>query len=404
MEWMRNQLWEIEKSASLRIFGGLLALTHALTFLYWQLQGHLPLAYYTSTPMCWTLFENCLAMRIVPLSVFTALYYFYFVLSLLTACVFFFTRATLLNWGLLFSLFLLKAFFYIQDYRLSSNIHYFLFCLQLIYLFVPSKQNVLKGFIVSYYLATGMLKLSPEWLTGQWFMSHKITRPKFAEWCAAISVLVEMIGGAALLFKKGKYFVIGFLVLVLYQAVLWWFDGFFPALVQIMALSLFWLAGWEERKFESELLYQSYLRPEPSNLWAGLTLIVFWAIQLIPFLALEQTHPVVETLALDRLASNLECRLTTFAHFNSRIEQISVDAPSGRPIQTQCSPYLKFLDAKQACDQFAGTQGFQTVSAYFDLRTLKDPEYKRIFEVEDICKPEVKFRGNVSWNTTPTAE
>lgn len=404
MEWIRGQLWEIEKSASLRIFGGILALANALTFLSWNSHGQLPLKLYSEAPMCWTLFENCLALRIVPFSVFSGLYYFYFALSLITAVMFFFTRAVAVNWSLLFALLLLKSFIYFQDFRLSLNIHYFLLCLQFLYLFVPSKRNVLLGFIVSYYFASGLLKLSPEWLTGQWFIQHKPMKIKLAEWLAAVSILIEMIGAASLLFKRGKYFLLGFLALFVYHGVFWWLEGFFPSLVYMMILLFFWLQDWESRKFESEYLYLSYLRPEPSNAWVVVVLSLFWVIQIFSIMAPSQAkaRQTFDAFALDRLASNQECRLTTFAQYEDRTEQIQIAIPSGRPVQMLCNPYMRFLDIKRVCVELQKQKDFRHLAAYFEVRGLRDVAYHHLFEVSDFCNNDVKFRGTVAWNMTPT--
>ncbi len=406
MEWIRGQLWEIEKSASLRIFGGLLALANAFSFLFWNTHGQLPLKLYLEAPMCWTLFENCSALRIVPFAVFSGLYYFYFALSLIAAVMFFFTRAVAVNWSLLFALLLLKSFIYFQDFRLSLNIHYFLLCLQFIYLFIPSKKNVLLGFIVSYYLASGFLKLSPEWLTGQWFLQQHPMKPKLAEWMAALSILAEMIGAAALLFKRGRYFLIGFLALLVYHSLFWWLEGFFPSLVYMMILLFFWLQDWESRKFESESLYLSYLRPEPSNAWVVVIIALFWSVQILSILAPSQSksRQQFDAFALDRLASNQECRLTTFAKFEDRTEQIQIPIPMGRPVQMACNPYMRFLDIKRACVDLQKQGGFKKLAAYFEVRGLREVTYHYLFENDDFCSNDVKFRGIVAWNTTHTGK
>lgn len=406
MEWMRAQLWEIEKSKSLRIFGGLLALTHTLTFVYWQLMGRLPLQFYNETPLCWSIFENCMSMRIIPVSVFTFLYYFYFVLSLIVAGVFFLTRSAVVSWWLLTVLLSIKTFFYFQDLRLSSNVHYFLFCLQLIYLFVPNKEGVLKAYIASFYVASGLVKMSPDWLTGQWFIQHGIANIKLAEWMAALTIVIEMIASVALLFKRGRYFWVGLLVLFFYHSILWWKDSFFPASAHMIALTLFVFLHFEEQSFETENLYQFYLRPQPSRVWIYVALVAFWLTQLTPRLGLHQSRwkQALEFLAIERPAASQECRLVVFAKFTDHVEQIEVPEPALRPVQQKCSPYFRFLDLKQTCTDLSRKAGFLTLSTYMETRGQREAEYHSAFEIDDFCSSKIHFRdlGVVSWNTTPT--
>jgi hypothetical protein len=303
---------------------------------------------------------------------------------------------------------IIKVFFYLQDFRLSSNTHYFLFWLQSIYLFIPNKEAVLKTFLILYYMASGLIKLSPEWLTGQWFLQHRITRVKLAEWCAAISVLIEIIASSSLLFRRGRYFLIGLLALVAYHGAQWWLDGFFPAMVHLLGLSFFMLLYWDDRRLETEYLYHSYARPEPSRAWVFVIVLVFFAAQVSPFLPAPSTRwaPILDLARIDRLASNADCRMITFAKYADRTEQVQLAGPTARPAHQQCSAYLRFLDLRQSCQELAKREGFRTIAAYFEMRNLKDADFHRVFEIDDFCKPDLKYRdlGLVTWNMTRTTK
>jgi hypothetical protein len=394
MEWIERHLWEIEDSRSLRFFGGLLALTHCLTFLHWYFVGPLPMQLYAGDPLCWPVFENCTALRIVPLGVFSFLFYFYFVIGLVTALFFFATRATALSWSLLLLLFFLKIFFYVQDLRLSSNVHYLLFGAQFIYLFIPNKQMSLKAFIVSYFIASGLFKMSPSWLTGDWFMHHNVKRVKLAEWFAALTILVEMIGTAALLFGRGRYFLLSLVAMVTYNSVLWWLDGFFTPAVNLAVIAFFVLVYFDEQRTNSNYLHRSFLRPQPSRLGLFVILILFWGAQLLPAIKWKdvRTRQTMSALAVNRVAANDQCHLVVFARFKDRTEQINADEGSTRTTEQKCDAYLRFLDLKHNCDEFGKKPGFETLAAYFEVKGLRDGGFRRVFEINDFCRTDVQYK------------
>jgi hypothetical protein len=394
MDWLERHLWEIEDSRSLRLFGGLLALTHCLTFLHWYFVGPLPMKLYGEEPLCWPLFETCTALRIVPLGVFSFLFYFYFVLGLLTALLFFVTRTSVLSWSFLMGLCLLKVFFYIQDLRLSSNVHYLLFGIQFIYLLVPNKQLTLKAFILSYFLASGLFKMSPSWLTGDWFLHHNVVRVKLAEWFAALTILIEMIGTAALLFGRGRYFFLSLLAMVVYNGVLWWLDGFFTPSVQLIAIAFFVLVYLDEQSTNSNYLHRSFLRPQPSRVSLVLVLAFFWGFQLLPAIKWKdnRTRQAMGVLAVQRVAANDECRLNVFARFKNRTEQINMEEPAARTADQRCDPFLRFLDLKHSCDDFSKKTDFETLAAYFEVKGLRDGGFRRVFEINDFCRSDVQYK------------
>lgn len=403
MEWIKSQLWEIKKSSAVRLFGAVLAITHILTWVYWESQGALPLTYYAqSTPMCWSLFESCSAMRFLPTSLMSFLYNSYLALGIITAALFAATRLVGFGWFLLVLLFVTKLIFYFQDFRLSSNEHYYLFLLNFFFLFIPNKERTLKALVISFYIASGLLMLSPEWLTGQWFIEYADIHPKLAEWFAGLSFLIYLIAPMGLLFNSFKYFTIGFLTLVGYHSVMWALDGFFTPTVMLAGISLFLFSYFERKKLETEYIYQSFIRPEPSKLWFILGLAFFWGAQSIPYWKVN--HPaatqVGDMLALNRTASSQECLQTTFLIYDNKTIEVGHSTPGERQSHMQCNAYLRFLDVKSLCGEHKKEPGFKTIASHLAIRDLRDQEFKSVFEISDFCSKDLNFRdlGLYSWN------
>ena len=396
MEFLKSNLWEIKKSSVLQIFGGLLGLAHLLTYFYWYKAGNLPLYYHANPqPMCWTMFESCGWVKFLSPSLMEVAFHAYGIVAGLVVLLFFATRLIAFAWVLLASLLVLKGILYIQDLRLTGNIHYALFLLNFCFLFIPSKPNVLRWMVISYYVASGLLRLSPNWLSGQWFIDELAVPVKLGEWFAAMAVLVEMLAPVALFFRDLRNFLIAYFTLIAYHIFMWYTNGFLEPIAMLLVLQLFPLLYYEERKVEREYLYQSFIRPEPSKIWVYITLAIFWAVQSIPYIphgAIPGVKHLEANLALAPVASSEECVQTTFVIFSDHMEEVDLAPPADRPTAFKCNAYLRFLDLKAACHEKRTEPTFKTVMSFFQVRGIKDRTYKTAFQSQDICSEDLTFQ------------
>lgn len=394
MKYLKNNLWEIQKSSALQFFGAALALSHILTWLDWFKQNKLPLYYYSqASPMCWSIWESCHQMRFLPLQAMEFMFNSYLAISILAFVLFLLTRFIGFAWFLMILLVITKGLLYFQDFRLSSNTHYFLLLVNLAFLFALNKQILIKYLIVSCFVASGLLKLYPQWMTGQWFEHRLLIPVKLAEWMAALGFLVETIAPIALLFKDSRFFVLGFISLLLYYSGIWYVDSFYTPTIMLTQLSFFLALVYEKRKSESEFLYQSYIRPEPSRLWVSMGILIFWMIQGLGFLpkADPQLRRLGETLSMDPMAAASECESSSFALFDSSVKEIPNRLGDMETTQ-KCSAYMAFTNTKALCQEFAKTAGFRSLSSYMYTRSMRDSEYHTTFEVSDFCNSDVTFK------------
>jgi hypothetical protein len=407
MEFIKANLYEVKKSGSLRTLGGLLALFHLLQFYLWWDDGNLPLKFVQQgVPMCWSMLENCDWLRAIPIGMLGILYYAYAIFVALAALCFLLSELA----GLGFYLLMIGSFFgllmYFQDLRLSSNDGYFIFFLTFAFLFIPSKHRLMRWLIVSFFAARGLSQASPDWLTGNWYMEHLALPIKLAEWLAALSLLVQMIGGAALLMRDGRYFWSGWIALFLFECTHLYIGELLSSCLSIGALLYLAFDEFELRKSEREYVYQSFIRPEPSFIIGGTLLAFFWAAQLIPFTGLSRNSGIKNALSIWALhpeAAHEECDQRTFAVFKDRTEEINVDPQISRQPAMLCNPYLRFLDLKATCKQMKeGSPEFITLSSVMQVRNFREKLSFRAFEVKDFCDPELTFKrlGEVKWTTT----
>jgi hypothetical protein len=236
-------------------------------------------------------------------------------------------------------------------------------------------------------------------------MEHLALPIKLAEWLAAVSVLVQMIGGVALLFRDGRYFWSGWASLFIFECTHLYIGEFLTSCLSLGALVYIALDELELRKSEREYLYQSFIRPDPSFILGGVILAFFWAAQLSPFFNLERNSRVRSILnvwALHPEAAQEECEQRTFAVYTDRVEEIEVESESRQPAMV-CNTYLRFLDVKAMCKKLKEeNQGFVTLSSVLQTRNLREKSAYRAFEVKDFCDPELTFKrlGEVKWTTS----
>lgn len=408
MEFLKANIWEIKKAGSLRTLGGLLALFHLLQFYLWWQDSNAPLNYIQQgEPMCWALFENCGWMRFLPLGLLTFFFYFYAFSMVIAAAVLLLTEFVALGYYFLLSGMIAGATLYFQDLRLSSNDGYFVFLLTFAFLMMPSKHRLMRWLIVSFFAAKGLSQTSPDWLAGAWYKQHMGVPLKLAEWFAALSVLVQMIGSVAILFRDGRYFWTGWGLMFVYQCWHLFLGDFLSSSIAMGALLYILIDEFELRKAEREYIYQSFIRPEPSFLWGGVLIGFFWLAQLTPFMYLPQQSRIKSILdiwALYPEAAQEECEQRTFAVYKGRIENVEVKAKTNRQASMNCNVYMRFLDLKSLCSQMQSkSPDFVTLSSALDIRNLRQKSSYRAFEVKDFCSKDLTFKSlnGVKWTTKP---
>jgi len=408
MEIFRSNIWEIKKSGALKTLGGLLALFHIAQFYFWNTDGRLPLKLVQQgLPMCWSFMENCAWLHAIPFGLLTFIYYTYLVLIGIAACLLLLTEWVALGYWFLTLGTFLGLTLYFQDLRLSSNEGYLIFLFSLAYLFIPSKHRLMRRLVISFFVAHGLSEAAADWLSGIWYMDHLHAPVKLAEWLAAMSVLVQMIGAGAMLFRDGRYFWTGWLTLFFYTCSHVYMGDMLASCLAIGSLLYLAFDELELRKAEREYIYQSFIRPEPSFLWGGLLLLVFWSAQLMPFVSMARESRVRKALSVWTLhpeAANEDCDQTTFAIYNNRVEEIEITPQLSRQPAMFCNPYLRYLDLKGMCKVLKEKEAdFVTLSSALNIRNFRDKTSYRAFEVQDFCNPSLTYRnaGEVQWTMNP---
>ena len=102
----------------------------------------------------------------VSISVLDGFFLVFLLLSVLNGALFLSPRWTKAAFWLLIALNLIKLLVIATDYRFRLNQHIMAFWITMAFLFLPKKEQTLKILVVFFYFWAGILKFSPEWLSG----------------------------------------------------------------------------------------------------------------------------------------------------------------------------------------------------------------------------------------------
>ncbi len=193
---------EVDADPRLKIICGSLLLYFHMTFVYWSDRSTslstLGDEVFNYAP--WVFFQNF--RWLIFLDPFQTRVYFYGLgmLALLGLFSLFYLRSSVLALCLLAFLWINKAFFYACDFRLFTNFHHFHLLYTLVFLISQDKLRFFRALLGLSYVMSGIVKLTPSWLFGEYFNSLPDKLPMFpkASWVVtsasvALTVL-EILG------------------------------------------------------------------------------------------------------------------------------------------------------------------------------------------------------------------
>ena len=238
---------EVDGDPRLKIICGCLLFYYHMTFNYWR-QLAVPLSTagnelfdYVPAPLAehfrWLIFADYFQTQ-------TYLYGLG-MLALLGLFSLFYLRSSLLALSLLAWLFINKFFFYLADLRLFTNYHHFHLLYSLVFLVSRDKLRFFRAALVVSYFASGVVKLSPSWLMGEYFnaLPGKLPLLPKVDWvvtAASVGVVVLEFLGPLCWFTRIKWLrrisFGGFILFHIYSGVIvgyWYTSLMLPVVVAV---------------------------------------------------------------------------------------------------------------------------------------------------------------------------
>jgi hypothetical protein len=380
IKFIKKNIWEIERSNSLLVLGIIFSVLNILVYLFWR-QGAGIINDNTISPLlCWDFFPNCTSTRIVPPGLTQALFVFFLIFDVLALITFATKRGLTLGWTCLFICLLIQLGYYVQDASLQSNFHSLVLILQFCYLLIPNKTNLIRFFIFSSYLISGVNRLNPDWLSGVSIPQSVAIPLKGYEWIAVFSVLVELLMPWLLISRERIRLAYGVGVLFIYHLFHFYFWRQFDQVGAALVIIFIAFEHFEQARRERESFYRSYEHPEPSKIWWPVVIGIFIAAQL-PVSA----HTPITVLKLQKTNAYSECQQFAFLNFNDRVEQVEFNPAADSSPQLRCHPTVAFNKIKALCSKNKEKTGFKNVTGFFLSRAMAETDYKMVFSSDSFC-------------------
>lgn len=388
--FIHRQINEISQSATLRYYGGFLALVHVVTYFFWFQTGSLTKTLSRTnleTPaLCWSFFPSCWEFQF-PAGFIYASSLIYLFLGCAVSILFFsarFQKATDLAWWSLLTLNLFKYIWLIFDYRAMGNYHYMPFLLTLCYLFAPRKQVACAWLLVSFYVAASFLKLNQEWLSGAALFRNPGIHGLTLEWMCAYVVVLEMLVVWGLLAKNKLIRTLTLIQLILFHAFSYLIVGYFYPAVMTCLLSLFPLM-WFASEPPPSLSFRSL---HPAHIFI---LAIFFCAQIFPWI--QGGDPALtgrgRLFALNMFDANAQCSAQIFLRFEGSTFEIQPKPSLGPRIL--CDPLTYWSLAREQCRQNRNSEGFKDLDLFLSSKRTSDSSFTPQISISNFCQKDPPF-------------
>lgn len=393
MEWIKSNLWEINKSFSTKALGVLLSLTNIFTYLYWQ-YWFSPV-FSAESKTAWPFFYPIADLITLPSGMLQFLMALFLFFSTLAALGMFSARLLAVGWTSLVLSFVLKIVIYTQDYNLLSNTQNLLIVLHLAFIFFPQKKWTVHSIIILYLVNLGLLKLNGSWLSGDILKWHLPSPEPTRHFLATMSFLVEMIAPFGLLFRNWQIKVASILLLFADSIFIGTFYNQFDAVILSTLLLSFVFQQIDAMRRYDDVIYQTYIRPEPTFFWLPIFIVVYLGLQLGPRWLYPNAHQRYEGLLFStvNLKNHQLCEVHGFESNSATIKEININADTNN-----CDFYQLFHQLKNQCKKISDSSKLEV---YIKANDLYNKLAKQV-NSKDFCNSNIKFSalGNNTWITT----
>jgi hypothetical protein len=392
---------EIRQDTSLRLCGSALALTHAVTMLFWRQQSVIGFLGRGSEAICGPLVPGCETLRALTVQQLAWGLRGYFAAAVLVAALFLIPRRTSLACLGLAGLSVFLAIFAALDFRLRANQHYMVLWVSAIFLLLPSKRDAIRVLLVLFYLWAATLKLNPDWISGAALPVADWIIPASLVVAACVYLIVlEAVVSWGLLAGPGWIFWGALAQFYFFHAVSWQQVGFYFPMVMFLLLSAFPLirlgpGGMEGASVLSRLV-RGRLRPSTYALMAGFSLF-----QLPPLLIPGNAALTGEgrSFALHMVDAGVRCRgWAVVRHRDGSAAE--VDLHGKAPARIACDPIVIAERARNICE---GRSRFAAGAVELDLHLVAQRRSgtarETIIDLPGFCARKVRYNpfGRNDW-------
>jgi hypothetical protein len=391
---------EIRQDPSLRFYGCALALTHAVTMLFWRQQSVISFLGRGTEAICWPLVRGCETLRALTVQQLAWGLRGYFAAAILVAVLFLIPRRVRLACLGLAGLSVFLLVFALLDFRLRANQHYMVLWISAVFLLLPSKRDAIRVLLVLFYLWASTLKLNAEWISGAALPVSEWIIPASLAVAACVYLIVLEAGMSwGLLARPGWIFWGALAQFYLFHAVSWQQVGFYFPMVMFLLLSAFPLIrlgpGGREGASVLSRLMRGRLRPSTYAVMLGFSLF-----QLPPHLIPGDAALTGEgrSYALHMVDAGVRCRGWAVVRREDG-STFEVDLHGKSVLRIACDPIVIAERARNICE---GRSRFASGAVDLDLHLVagrSGGDLETIIDLPGFCARKVRYNpfGRNDW-------
>ena len=372
MSLFNRNIQEIIESKRISTYGIFLSVSHLLTafFLYrtnFSIDGL----------VCWQFFSGCQPFtRILFLGLSNALI-IYGALSTICAGLFFLKKQKIAYY-LFLTLSLFKIIVQLSDYRFMGNYHYMSNIINFAFLFLPCKKDIIKLFIVLFYMAAGVIKFNLDWFSGAALTNPSVLSGRWLILSCAYVVLLELVLSLGLLSKNKKYFYFVLVQVCLFHLFSWHIVGYFYPLIMFSLISIYFLST-ETFVFPTQRI---------NLFFVGLFLFA----QMLPlFFDLNSSLTnKYRVYALNMLDAYSQCETRLFLKNKDSTIEYRPDF-SKIVVRLHCDPIFIVQKVHETCDYYKTNANFKDIDFDFQVRRSSEQNNIQQLTLQNVCSHPLKI-------------
>jgi len=384
LKYFENMISIIESSRKLTFYGAALALIFVIQSAYWWIYGFAEKLTRDQVSICWPFFQSCSGFRFLNSFEYKIFFFSLALLGMTTSVLFLIKKIKKAVLLLLVSE-IISVLFILLDYRLRLNQNIMILFVILIYLFALNKQQLLKIVIILFYFFAGLLKLNPEWLSGEAIYGTLWLVPnEFKSLAAKYVVFLELFLIWFLLLSK-RFKIVVLIHLFLFHIASLGVVGFYYPVLMLLILSIFILDIFDEDKNVRFLSFD------------------FIGVFILSVLTLFNTAP--HFLGHDNALTG-ESRILSFHMFdaittcNSNAVIHYIDKPQEKidlympnVVRIRCDPVVFLSRARQLCLLNASNTHFFDLDWVLETKKKSDKNtsFKTIVDIKNFCSQNIKY-------------
>lgn len=389
--YLTRQIQTIAEDRVLRWYGVAVSLLLTVTAVAWTYAEIWRLLTPSGDVICWPMLPNCRELRVLDADQLRLAMYALGVGSLVPAGLFATGRGIAVAWWALLGLNVVKHALILLDFQMRLNQHLMAFWVTLAFLFLPAKRTTLKLLVVLFYFWAGVLKLTPEWLTGAALYAKPwpLDGP-LLPWATGYVLVLEIALIWALLWERSKAAWLTLAQLIVFHLYSFLIVSFFYPLVMFAILAIFPLSWCLDPKAPPLVSELTARRLAPASLVVA---ALFSFLQILPKLFPGDTAVTGQgrLLSVHMFDAYTSCQSAARVRMKQgpslRLNLYRPMAP-----RIHCDPIVHLSRARNVCYKNRNNRRFEDVDLLLRSKRTTDSELRTIVDLKNVCTEPVRYR------------